>query len=54
MLPESKYFRRLYFNVCFKQNNANTINKTIHGDDSSLQFKSDLTENISIDLPLYR
>ncbi len=50
MLPESKYFRRFYFNVCIKQTNANTINKTIHGDDSSLQFKSDLTENISIDL----
>ncbi len=54
MLPESKYFRRLYFNVCFKLINANTINKTIHGDDSSLQFKSYLTENISIDFHLHQ
>lgn len=50
MLPESKYVRRFYFYVCIKQTNANTINKTIQGDDHIVLFSlSYLTENISID-----
>ncbi len=53
-VAREQIFQKISFNVCFKLINANTINKTIHGDDSSLQFKSDLTENISIDLHLYR